>query len=268
MARASASKRTARPRSALGREDLYLAAGPNHQHVQAMLFDESVDPRLGPCADDDRRRQHGDADGEAEHHQDGALLLCEEGRADIRGHDAAIDVIDHLLGQWRWIEEQRGRRRESLERFRPMRPSRQPARTARVSTSVADLNVDDASTVLSTDGASGYCKHGALFELDADVRGHLGPKQPAVAVLDLDGHDVLDDVVLDGRRGVDGRHATLEVSSRKCVNRETRGVTRRNLADVDFVHVRVQLEPIEVDDRHEGRCVETRRHGFALLCRD
>ena len=133
---------------------------------------------------------------------------------------------------------------------------------------IVDEQGYDASPVFAAYRTCGHREHRAFLQLDPHAGRHLRSKQRFVVAVDLDRDHVLDDVVLDRRRGVDGGHAALEVARGKCVNGEDHRLSLRNLADVHFVHVCVELQTLEVDDRHERRRIEARGNRLALLRRN
>ena len=71
----------------------------------------------------------------------------------------------------------------------------------------------------------------------------------------VEGHDrhVVDDVVADLGLRVDRRQRALELVVGVGVDREARVLARADAADVGLVHVGPDLEPREVDQRHERR---------------
>ena len=63
------------PAVGLGREHLHLAAGAHHDHVEIVHLDEFRDAFARALPDCDHGGQHRDAGGDAEHHQERALLV-------------------------------------------------------------------------------------------------------------------------------------------------------------------------------------------------
>src|SRR5579862_3605763 len=102
---------------------------------------------------------------------------------------------------------------------------------------------DERAPVLVAEGARGYGEHIVLgVDRDADGGRHLGPQHAAFRWLKANDRDVVDDVVADLRRGIDGRHAARERLIAIRVHGEARGLTGANAADVRLVDVRPYFE--------------------------
>src|SRR5882672_3890395 len=71
-----------------GREDLYIAAGPHHDHIQIVRLHELHHACGGALTDGDNCGQHSDAHGHPEHHQERPLLMREE-----RSKNVASDAV-------------------------------------------------------------------------------------------------------------------------------------------------------------------------------